>query len=687
MSQKESQTQTEKLEAPCVAACPVHTDNRRLTEYVAHGRYEDALELTLGVNPFSSVCGRICSHPCEQECRRSNVEKPISLRMLKRFVIEQTEDYRSERAKSIKPVAGMNGKTVAIIGAGPSGMTATHDLAKAGYGVTVFERAEKPGGMLSYAIPKYRLPYEAVKQDVDDILALGVELKCGVQVGKDITIDRMKKDFDAVLISTGLYDSRSLSLPGVDSEGVILAMPFLRSVALGERPKIGKKVVVIGGGNVAVDVARCAKRIGAEEVTMVCLEGEDEMPAWKWEIDETLEEGIKISNSWGPLGVKADGGKVSGVDFKRCTCVFDDTGCFNPEYDDSDTCSFDADNVIMSIGQQADISCIEGSKVKIAGGTRLEYDQKTLGTSEPGVFASGEIAIGPGAAIQAVAEGRRAAHAIDNWLKSGNLMEVPDTTIPHVGELPSRVADKVLKRERREVELSDPVERVKNFDVIEPAFTEKVARFEAGRCMSCTAGAIVEEDKCAACLTCVRVCPFEVAKIDKKATMPADECQACGLCAAECPANAIGLVRWGVYEMKKQIKSELDRLGQKGGKFLVGYGCLFQAEGRRILFNDDSEFRKDAILKIPVPCAARLTVADLLAPFELGAAGVTVITCDSGDCQYPNGVNRIAARVKEAGGFLAQTGLGAEKIELVKSDGPAEAEWPKILNAAKEKLG
>ncbi|TET33147.1 MAG: hydrogenase iron-sulfur subunit [Planctomycetota bacterium] len=681
------QSLDENLKAPCVAACPVHTDNRRLTEYVAHGRYEDALELTLSVNPFSSVCGRICSHACEQECRRNNVEKPLSLRMLKRFIVDNTRDYRLARRGKIKKTAGTKGKKVAVVGAGPSGMTAAHDLAKDGFSVTVFERAEKPGGMLSYAIPKYRLPYDIVREDVDDILALGVELKTGFDVGKDVTFDQLKKDHDAVLIAGGLFDSRTLALPGMDADGVILAMPFLREAAEGGTPVLGKKVVVIGGGNVAVDVARTAKRLGAEEVTMICLEGEDEMPAWDWEIQETVEEGIRISNSWGPTEVRTDGGRVTGIDFKECTCVFDDTGRFNPQYDESNTCSFDADNVIVSIGQQADISCVEGSKVKIAGGTRFEYDRATLATSEPGVFASGEIAVGPGAAIEAVAEGRRAAQAIAHWLDKGDVASIPGTDMPHVGELPERVAEKVIKRDRTEVEFADPVERLTNFEVIEPCFTEKEARQEAARCMSCTLGAVVDEEKCAVCLTCVRVCPFDVAKIEKKAVMPADECQACGLCAAECPAVAIKLERWGVHEMKNRIAGKLERLGGKPDKFLLGFGCLFQAETRDALQNDPAAVKSDGIVRISVPCTARLTVSDLLAPFELGAGGVTVIACEGDSCQYPIALDRIERRVKEAGGFLEAIGVGADKIQLMKTNGPAETEWPKILSEAREKLG
>ena len=280
--------------APCVVACPVHTNNQVYVERIVEGRYEDALDLLLIANPFSSVCGRICHHPCEQSCRRRKVDAPVGLRQLKRFVVETTKEYRLRRrglAERTRP------ERIAVIGSGPAGLSAAHDLARAGFCVTVFDASNTPGGMLGAAIPRYRLPYSVLREDIDDILALGVELQAGCAVGRDVAFADLQRGFEAILIATGLSESRSLGVPGIDSRGVLLALPLLRATCAGEPPAVGERVAVIGGGNVAIDVARCARRLGASDVTVISLESREEMPAWDWEIQEALEEGVKFAPS------------------------------------------------------------------------------------------------------------------------------------------------------------------------------------------------------------------------------------------------------------------------------------------------------------------------------------------------------------------------------------------------------
>ncbi len=409
-------------EAPCVAACPVHTDTRLYVEHILHGRYEGALDLLLTANPFSSVCGRICHHPCEESCRRSKVDAPVGLRQLKRFVVEATGDYRARRRGAARRTRK---ESVAVVGAGPAGLTAAHDLVRAGFGVTVFEAGPEPGGMLGTTIPRYRLPYDVVREDIDDILALGVELRVNCTVGRDIGLRELQRRFWATLIATGLSESRTLGAPGIDSHGVLLALPLLRAILAGEAPPLGERVVVIGGGNVAMDVARCARRLGAVEVTMACLESRDEMPAWEWEIEEGLEEGIKLAPSWGPKEVLTEGERVVGIELKRCVRVFDEEGSFSPAFDEVETTTLTADSVVLAIGQAADLTCLKGSSVKAGPGGRLEYDAETMGTSERGVFACGEVSTGPGAAVEAVADGHRAARAIAHFLDTGEALKQP----------------------------------------------------------------------------------------------------------------------------------------------------------------------------------------------------------------------------------------------------------------------
>jgi len=286
--------------ATCSAACPVHTNTREYVQRLSRGDYEGALDVLLEVNPFPSVCGRICHHPCESECRRKAIDSAVSLRMLKRFVVENTREYRSSRRK--KPTEHREG-AVAVIGSGPAGLTAALDLSLKGYRVTVYEKDTRLGGMLAHAIPRYRLPVDALAEDIEDILASGIEVRTGIQVGRDITFNELKKENEAVLIAVGLSDSHSLPIPGVGSKGVFLGTTFLWDIANDMAPDLGDRVLVVGGGNVAVDIARAAKRFGPSKVYMACLEKREEMPAWKWEIDEAEQEGIEILNSWGPKAI------------------------------------------------------------------------------------------------------------------------------------------------------------------------------------------------------------------------------------------------------------------------------------------------------------------------------------------------------------------------------------------------
>ncbi len=410
------QNRKDSIVPPCMAACPVHTDTRGYAEKVAMGLYEDALDILLDVNPFSSVCGRICHHPCEQDCRRAKVDSPVGLRDLKRFVMEQTRSYRKETCKTY---ALDKEEKIAVIGSGPAGLTAAKDLIEKGFPVTVFEKEKQPGGMIANAIPRYRLPLEIVQEDIEGITAAGVDIRTGYEIGRDKTInDLMEEGYRAVIIAIGLSDSVGIPIPGAASKGVLFALPFLKAAATGPGMEVGKNVVVIGGGNVAVDVARVAIRLGADNVTMACLESRDEMPAWKWEINEAKEENVQILCSIGPTEIQGNG-RVESIVFRKCVSVFDENKRFNPKYDDALT-TVKADTIIFSIGQKADLKCLDGSAVEKNKSGRLAVDPNTLATSVKGVFACGEVATGPGAAIQAVRQGHMVASAVSAYNDTGN---------------------------------------------------------------------------------------------------------------------------------------------------------------------------------------------------------------------------------------------------------------------------
>jgi formate dehydrogenase beta subunit len=687
MDQGSPTSSTVEVYAPCTVACPVHTDTRQLVEFIVDGRYEDALDLLLEANPFSSVCGRICHHPCEQSCRRAKVDAPVGLMRLKRFVMEAARDYRASR-RATRTVE-LNREAVAVVGAGPSGLTAARDLAQQGFRVVVFERDEAPGGMLGHAIPRYRLPYSVVAEDIEDILALGVELKLGEEVGRDLPLAALRdQGFSAVLLATGLSESRTLAIPGIDSSGVLPALPFLRS-ALSRQPLLpGRRVTVIGGGNVAVDVARTARRLGAERVTMVCLESRDEMPAWQWEIEETEEEGIEIMTSWGPASVFSEDGAVRGLELRRCTAVFDADGRFSPRFDEGETAAVVADGVIIAIGQRGDLACVEGSDVEVLDGARLAWDRETLATSADGVFACGEVVTGPGSAIEAVFDGHRAARAIAHYLETGEHLRQAAMELPALGDLPDDVAEKVRVWEPVKVEALQPEERVRDFSEIERGFTEAEALAEARRCLACTTGALADEAKCAACLTCVRVCPFGVATVEKTAAMPQEECQACGLCAAQCPAAAIALKRFSTDAMRGDVQRAVAELraADGSGPVTVSYCCLFEVTGRAFTRRAREQYPARGIVPVMIPCVARLSVADLLAPFEAGAEGLVVIACSEGSCLYPTAEVRLLDRVRQARKVLGEIGMDEERIDYWKTEGSAEVCWTAFWELSQRKL-
>jgi len=659
-----------------------------LVEFIANGRYEDALELLLEANPFSSVCGRICHHPCEQSCRRAKVDAPVGLRRLKRFVMETMADSRHLRRE--RNIPQQDKARVAIIGSGPSGMTAAHDLARLGYKPVVFERHATPGGLLGQALPRYRLPYSVVKEDIDDIIALGVEVRTGIEIGIDIKLDDLLKDgFSAVLIATGLSESRTLGIPGIDSRGVQLALPFLLAAHSSRPVENGKRMVVIGGGNVAVDVARTARRLGAEKVTMVCLESRDEIPAWPWEIEETEEEGIVLMPSWGPKSVFSENGAIKGIELKKCLSVFDSEGRFRPQFDESEVATVAAEGLVIAVGQSGDLTCLEDAAVELVGEGRIQWDRETLATSREGVFACGEVVSGPGSAVEAVLSGHRAARAISHLLETGNLLEQPPEELPHIGDLPDDVASKVTLLSPIGVSVLAPEERVKGFEEIETGYSEADALREARRCLACTTGALVDEEKCAACLTCVRICPFGVATVERTAAMPQDECQACGLCAAQCPAAAIALTRFSTRQMKDQLREvvPLVKSQSRATPVIVSYCCLFEVTGRDFLRSAESTGPGRGIVPISIPCVARLSTADLLSPFEVGADGLVIIACREDSCLYPTAEDRLLYRIRQAKGVLGEIGMEEERIDYWKTNGSAEVSWGAFWALSQKKLG
>jgi NADPH-dependent glutamate synthase beta subunit-like oxidoreductase/coenzyme F420-reducing hydrogenase delta subunit/Pyruvate/2-oxoacid:ferredoxin oxidoreductase delta subunit len=645
--------------SPCRAACPAHTDVQAYVALIAQGKYTEAFEVITSVNPIASVCSMICHHPCEQSCRRCGIDEPLAVRHLKRFAIEKSKDYR--RAKR-RLIAKTKGKSIGIIGSGPSGLTAARDLADFGYSVTIYERHPVLGGMLASAIPPYRLPREVLNEDINDVVSKGVEVKTNFEVGKDAKLDDLTKKHDAVLIAIGLSQSRSLNIPGERGPGVMLAIPFLEDVVFNRKPALGEKVLVIGGGNVAMDVARSARRLGVKNVEMVCLENEQEIPAWKWEVDEAVEEAIKINYRWGPKAVLREGDRVKGLEVTKVLSVFDANKRFAPTFDPNVTTLLEADTVIITIGQMSNLSFLKDSAVKVDERGRVEWNPATQMSNVRNVFVAGEVVTGPGSAIAAVANGHRSALAMHLYLQGESIEgRLPAQEKEKIAPMPAEVVEKISKLPRLKIKHVAPEVRVKTMDHFEEGYTEKEALEEASRCRGCGGGAVVDKNKCMACLTCMRVCPYGAPVVQAYSEIRPEYCQACGLCAPECPAQAISMVSYDVREIRNSLQTTIGKIDVSRCEPVIA--ALLCTNHAGILGFDLPKNVKT----VPVHCTSRIDILDMLKAFEVGADGVAVVRCNDGTCKYRDITPRVNARVKRVQELLGMLKIDPGRLEILST--------------------
>ncbi len=471
----------------CQHACPAGIDVPNYVAAVAAGHYRRAVEIIRERNPFPAVCGRICVHPCEFKCRRGELDDPVAIRALKRFAADW---YFENLEAEAEPFPVINQEKVAVVGAGPAGLTCAYFLAMAGYAVTVFEAQPVAGGMLGIAVPEFRLPREVILKEVEHIQNRGVEIRYNSPIDANHTVnDLIEEGYSAVFIAAGAQASKRIGIPGEeDAEGLLYGLQFLTEIRLGRAQRLHGRVMVIGGGNVALDVARSALRVGAEDVQLFCLEARDEMPAWEKDIQEAQEEGIVINPSWGPIRIVHDQGRVKGVEFAACTAVFDQEGRFAPQLDKERTKLVEGDFVIISIGQAPDVSFLsrDGQLERALWGT-LEVDGNTLSTNVPGIFAGGDFTTGPTYVIRAIASGRRAAVAIDRYLRGeGGLVRIVDEKTEMQEDLRLALEEETAEaRPRVPLETEQPDQRVGDFREVERGFTEAQARQEATRCLRC----------------------------------------------------------------------------------------------------------------------------------------------------------------------------------------------------------
>jgi NADPH-dependent glutamate synthase beta subunit-like oxidoreductase/coenzyme F420-reducing hydrogenase delta subunit len=521
-----------------------------------------------------------------------------------------------------------------------------------GHRVTVFEKEAVPGGAIMNYIPLYRLPRELVKRDIANIQALGVDIQTGRALGQDITIEGLKQQgYQATLLSMGLPFSRSLNIPGADSEGVMLTLSFLKAVNYeGYRLPPDKTVIVIGGGNVAIDTARSALRAGAKAVKMVCLEAPDEMPAYPWEIEEAAEEGIEMNCSWGPKQIMVQDGKITVLECMAVKSVFDEQGRFNPSFYQDRCTLIEGDIVILAIGQAADVAWLPQQGVPLNERGQLAYDPATMATGTEGVFACGEVVLGPGSAVRAMGHGRQAAMAIDAYLRGEQLVLEEPSSLPQLDE---GVKSQVKSVDRQAVPLLDVARRMTCFDHVDLGYTPEMGVKEARRCLNCGNGAQIIEDKCVACLTCVRVCPYGVPVVREagEVDIRADQCQACGICVGECPANAIAFRMAGVEDIPQRLEAAMVG-GSKEAVFYCSYNTLYLGG-------------VDTTGMVGIPCLGKIDVKHLLQAVGLGAERVFLVGCTDADCPYQRTLDWAQRRIDTARMVLQQAGLGGVSLHML----------------------
>jgi len=471
--------------SPCQSGCPAGIDVPSYVALISHGRYEESVDLILEDNPFPSICGRVCARPCESHCMRRDVDEAIAIKSLKRFVADPVMD----RAKRIEPAPVTREEKVAIVGGGPAGLTAAHDLAKLGYAALVLEELPVTGGMMSVGIPEYRLPRDVIKAEIDAIAALGVEIRTRVRVGRDVTLDELREQYDAVFLAVGAHKGRKLNIPGEDEfEGFEDSVAFLRKVALGDKSKLGDRVVVIGGGNSAVDAARTALRLGASEVTIAYRRTRQEMPADAEEVDDADHEGVKIDFLVSPTRVHGEDGRVSGLECIRTELGEpDSSGRRRPVPIEGSEFVIPCDVIIPSISQDPDMDdLIEGTDFEITRWNTFDADPDTLETNIPGVFAGGDAVSGPATLIEAVAAGQKAAASIDRYFHGEKLPSFFGSSRPKRLIAQVEVDEKELEKLKREkMRCVDVARRITNFEEVELGYTEEMSVNESKRCLRC----------------------------------------------------------------------------------------------------------------------------------------------------------------------------------------------------------
>ena len=507
--------------SPCKAACPAHIAVQGYIRKAKEGKYREALALIKKDNPFPAICGRVCNRRCEAACTRGTVDEAVAIDAIKKFIAEQD---LHEESRYVPPVVIASNRLtqweqkIAIIGAGPAGLSAAYYLATKGYKPVIFEKNARPGGMMTYGIPSYKLEKDVIEAEIDVLRALGVEIKCGIEVGKDVTLNELRGEgYQAFYIAIGCQGGRIPEIPGNDAEGIDIAVSFLHHATEDNTRRMTGKVLVVGGGNVAVDCARTAYRFGGSNVAMYCLEDRESMPATDDEIREALDEDIAIQNGWGPKEIiKTSEGRVQAVVFKKCTSVKDETGKFNPQYDEADTVTVDCEHIIFAIGQSIEWGGqLEGSKVEFWHGNYPVADGLTYQTAESDVFVGGDVYTGPKFVIDAIEAGKNAAESLHRYVHEGASMTIGRNRRDfHELNKDDILVESYDTIGRQEAAMNAETDHKHSFRDAHGILTEEQVHLEAGRCLGCGAS-VVDENKCIGCGVCTTKCEFDAIKLHR----------------------------------------------------------------------------------------------------------------------------------------------------------------------------
>lgn len=506
--------------APCKTACPAHIGIQGYLQLAKEGRYEDALALIKKDNPLPAVCGHVCNRRCEDACTRGTIDEAVAIDEVKRFIAERdlNAETRFIPKKTIPSLKGGFEEKIAIIGAGPAGLSCAYFLALTGYKPTIFEKNAEPGGMLRYGIPSYKLEKDLLAAEIDVIRQLGVEIRCGVEVGKDVTIEDLREQgYKGFYAAIGCQRGRKPGISGENAEGAYTAVDFLRKAGAKESFALEGDVVVVGGGNVAIDAARISSRCTDAKISMFCLEAREKMPASDEEIEEALEEGIELNCGWGPKEVLEENGHVSGVVFKKCTRVFDAQGRFSPEYDENDTVTVPCRHVIFSVGQAIDWGhMLDNLHVELRPNGGALANKLTYQTSEPDIFVGGDVYTGPKFAIDAIAAGREGAVSLHRYVHEHCTLTIGRNRRDFIELDKENIKVETYDSSSRQIPpKADIKEQAKTFRDLSQSLTEEQVKKETSRCLSCGAS-VVDPNKCIGCGVCTTKCMFDAIHLHRE---------------------------------------------------------------------------------------------------------------------------------------------------------------------------